>query len=426
MQELMHLALIWFSVFIAILLAKKTRLTPVLWFLFIGAALVNIGLLPLEPSEFIHGFSELGIIVIMFALGFEENSSQFIKSAKRSWGIALFGAIAPFTVAYFAALSFWGDSNIALMCGLAMTATAVSLTMVSLRTEGLHTSTAATGIMTSAVIDDVASLILVALLIPYVTGEGALDATGITLILLKAVLFFVAITVLAAWIFPHNITKGFISKIPFIKTYGIGHILLSESGERSTLVLLLLAVMSGIMAIWFGFHPAVGAYMAGLIIKEEYFHFSDPVDSTVFERSRKIIDDMAFTVIGPIFFVVLGTTLIFDAELFVSILDEVLILFFGLFFAQIISATLAARYTGKFEWNASVMIGIGMLGRAELAFVVMNIAYIQNKILTEEAFYTLMIVCFLLNIAVPICIRWWAPVYAGDKTNPFSRIKRSQ
>lgn len=423
MEDLIQLALIWFCVFLASLLAKKTRLTPVLWFLFFGAIMVNVGILPHEPSKFIHGFSELGIIVIMFALGFEENSSHFMQSVKRSWGIALFGALAPFCTAYFSAMYFWGDKNIALMCGLAMTATAVSLTMVSLRTEGLHTSKAATGIMTSAVIDDVASLIMVAIMIPFVTGSGALDPMGIFLILIKAVVFFVVVTIAAAWIFPHNIKSGFISKIPFVNTYGVKHLLLTESGERSTLVLLLIAVLSGIMAIWFGFHPAVGAYMAGLILKEEYFHFADPVDTAVYDRSRKIIDDMAYTVIGPVFFVVLGTTLIFDADMFISIMDEVLILFTALFFAQIISASLAARYTGKFDWNSSVMIGFGMLGRAELAFVVMNIAYIQNSILTEEAFYTLMVVCFMLNIAVPICIRWWAPVYLGEKKSPFTFLK---
>lgn len=87
MESLIQLSLIWASVFIASLLAK-TRLTPVLWFLFVGACMVNLGILPHEPSEFVHGFAELGIIVIMFALGFEENSSQFMQSVKRSWGIA--------------------------------------------------------------------------------------------------------------------------------------------------------------------------------------------------------------------------------------------------------------------------------------------------------------------------------------------------
>jgi len=69
---------------------------------------------------------------------------------KRSWGIALFGALAPFTVAYVIADYVWHDANVALMCGLAMTATAVSLTMVSLKSLGLQQSIVATRIMTSA------------------------------------------------------------------------------------------------------------------------------------------------------------------------------------------------------------------------------------------------------------------------------------
>ena len=55
----------------------------------------------------------------------------------------------------------------------------------------------------------------------------------------------------------------------------------------------------------------------------------------------------------------------------------------------------------------------GMLGRAELAFVVMDIAYVQNDILPPEAFFTLMITAFFLNIAVPMTIRWWRPHYVA-------------
>jgi len=53
------------------------------------------------------------------------------------------------------------------------------------------------------------------------------------------------------------------------------------------------------------------------------------------------------------------------------------------------------------------MIGFGMLGRAELAFVVLDIAFVQYNILTSESFYTLMLAIFLLNISVPLTIRWW-------------------
>ena len=88
--------------------------------------------------------------------------------------------------------------------------------------------------------------------------------------------------------------------------------------------------------------------------------------------------------------------------------DDVVI---GIATIQIISAGLAARFTSGMNNAESLMIGFGMLGRAELAFVVMDIAYVQNQILTEHAFYTLMFTAFWLNIAVPLTIRWWKPYY---------------
>jgi len=96
MHDISILAIIWISVFIASFLAYRTRLTPVLWYLFCGAVMVNLGLLPKVMPVFITDFAELGIIIIMFALGFEEETENFVGSIKRSWGIAFFGALAPF------------------------------------------------------------------------------------------------------------------------------------------------------------------------------------------------------------------------------------------------------------------------------------------------------------------------------------------
>ena len=119
MYDLSILALMWISVFVASFIAHHTRLTPVLWYLFLGALMVNLGFLPETMPVFIIDFAELGIIVIMFALGFDENTGHFLQSIKRSWGIALFDAIAPFLTAYMITLHIWGDNNIALLCGLA-------------------------------------------------------------------------------------------------------------------------------------------------------------------------------------------------------------------------------------------------------------------------------------------------------------------
>ena len=427
MHDIQILALIWSSVFLASMLADKTRLTPVVWYLFFGALMTNFGILPVEVPVFIKDLAELGIIVIMFSLGFEESTSNFLKSVKRSWGIALFGAIVPFCIAYGLTLWFWEDANMALLCGLAMMATAVSLTMVSLKSEGLSNSPAATGIMTSAVLDDIASLALVAALVPIATGQASLSVEGLLLIVGKTVTFFVIVTILGAELFPP--TKSFLKRVPIINKFNLRGVLSVGQGDHTVLALLLIAVLVGLLAHYFGFHPAVGAYMAGLIIRQEYFASDKDGSDTAeiaYMNARKMIDNVAFGWLGPVFFVVLGNKLIFDGPTFVSVLPQALILFFAIFVGQILSAGLAARYTGNFDWPESWMIGFGMLGRAELAFVVMEIAYVQYHVMNTQAFYTLMITCFLLNISVPLTIRWWKKKFSLPAATTISEDKKTE
>lgn len=408
MTILSQLALIWAAVFVAVIAARKTRLTPVVYFLALGTILVNTGLLPVHPHPFIEGFAEVGIIVIMFALGFEEDNSNFLNSIRKSWGIAFFGALVPFIVAYSVAIHYWNDHNLALMVGLTMTATAVSLTMVSLKSEGLGGSVVATRIMTSAVLDDIASLALVAVLVPIAISDGPPDPAAIAFIAAKAVAFFVAVSILGIWVFPNN-PAGWLAKLPFVGRRGAREVLSFGEGEYATLTVLLLAVVVGLLAQVLGFHPAVGAYMAGLVLKEEYFHSGKNHDSYV--DTRRIVDNVAFTWMGPVFFILLGGKLILDLDILVSVLPQTLVLLCGVVVGQVVSATVAARYTGGVNWSGGLMIGFGMLGRAELAFVVINIAYVQHSLLNTEAFYTLMLTIFWMNIAVPLSIRFWRPHY---------------
>ena len=418
MAPLTHLALIWAAVFAAVVMAKKTRMTPVLYFLFMGCVLVNTGVLPDESGPFIRQFAELGIIIIMFALGFEESTDNFMASVKRSWGIALFGALAPFAVAYAVADYVWQDSNIALMCGLAMTATAVSLTMVSLQTLGLSQTVVATRIMTSAVLDDIGSLVMVAIVVPIATGAETFTMLSLVATAGKAVLFFVIVTIIGIWIFPRSHAK-WLKQFPLLQHLSLQTYITFDKGRYATLAILLAALLVGLLAHYFGFHPAVGAYMAGLIVREEHFQlkttrideYGQPVESNVFSETKRIVDNAAFSWIGPVFFVDLGAKILFDWDLLMDVLPYAIAMTVGIAVFQVTSAGLAARYTSGMNFAESLMIGFGMLGRAELAFVVIDIAYVQHSILNLEAFFTLMITAFFLNVLVPVTITWWRPYY---------------
>jgi len=248
----------------------------------------------------------------------------------------------------------------------------------------------------------------VAILVPVVTGDAPANVVEVAWVLGKAALFFVGVTVLGTWVLPHQ-SDGFMRRLPILRQFGMRHVFALVKAEHTTLVILTLAVLVGLAAHTLGFHPAVGAYMAGLVLKEEYFHLPEAPDVNHYRQTKSVVDDIAFSWIGPIFFVDLGAKIIFDWEMVASLIPQIVALTVAIFVVQVSTAGLAARYTGRFTWPESLMIGFGMLGRAELAFVVMDIAYVQHSILSQEAFITLMATAFWLNLSVPVTIAWWKP-----------------
>merc|ERR1719440_2077422 len=60
------------------------------------------------------------------------------------------------------------------------------------------------------------------------------------------------------------------------------------------------------------------------------------------------------------------------------------------------------------------MIGFGMLGRAELFFVVLDIGE-RNGIISKPVFYTLVFAAMLMNISVPVTISLFKPFYVGER-----------
>ena len=432
-------AIIIFLVVLSKILSAKTATVDVLWLILFGAIGVNFSILP-EHNEVLEMIGEWGIVFIMFALGFDEDLNHFLKGIKRSFGVATLGAIFPFLAGFYTAGFFGYDFNSQIIWGLTMTATAVSLTMVSLREQNLHKTTASTAIMSAAVVDDILSLVGLAIMIPIALNTSSdmsinVDAGSIFLILLKVVIFFIIIGFIGMVLFPESLKKekdvkhGIIFKIVVQtrKYMGIRQLLTAYSGKFTPLVMIFTAFTFGAIAHYFGFHPAIGAYFAGLFLKEEYF--SIIVDNEI--KSHKedgefVINHLAYTIFGPIFFVMLGTKLIFDYEILIRVLPAIFTLFLAVLVVQVIAALLAARFTGRYKWHESVMIGLGMLGRAELAFIVINIAFVENKIINIEQFYTLIFTLFLLNLTVPTVIKWWKPYYNGDKTLHVFGVKLSK
>lgn len=432
-------AIIIFLVVISKILSAKTSTVDVLWLIIFGSLAANLSILP-HHNEILEMIGDWGIVFIMFALGFDEDLNNFMRGIKRSFGIATLGAIFPFLAGFYTAGFFGYGLNSQIIWGLTMTATAVSLTMVSLKEQNMHKTTAATAIMSAAVVDDILSLIGLAIMIPIALSSNGdlttnIDISAVLLILLKVILFFVIIGFIGMVLFPDSLKRerhiehGLIFKLVVrVRKYtGIRQLLTVYDGKFTPLVMIFTAFTFGAIANHFGFHPAIGAYFAGLFLKEEYFSIT--VDNEIKSHkkdSELVINHLAYTIFGPIFFVMLGTKLVFDYKILIQVLPAVLVLFIAVLIMQILSASLAARFTGRYRWHESVMIGLGMLGRAELAFIVIDIAFVDNHIINTEQFYTLIFTLFLLNLTVPAVIKWWKPYYRAEKSLEIFGLKLSR
>jgi len=230
---------------------------------------------------------------------------------------------------------------------------------------------------------------------------------------------------------PHDMTvetHGWFARIPFLNKYGAKHILQIQDGRHVSLIVVFFGFALGILGQQLGFHPAIGAYFAGLILCESYFDLEATEDgkkaTNTMEEASEAVCSSAFSWIGPIFFVRLGTSLHIEAAFLETAIPRALGITAIVSFAQFLSAALSARYVpGGYSWAESGLIGFGMLGRAELFFVVLNEAK-KNDIFNGETFFTLALSALLINILLAISVSLFTPVFR--KYHPESEDNKDQ
>ncbi len=338
----------------------------------------------ITPNEAIQLLAEIGIFFLMFHAGLETQPLEFFDALKRSLGVDFVGAIVPFTVSFGVATLFGLDVVGATFVGLTMTATAVVITLKSLKELGLANTRLARVVIASCVIDVLLTLVFFGLLIGVLTG-GSFEPIIIVITLGKVVAFFAVSLLLGRFVYPRL-------TLPFR----------SEGGKGFTFVLLI-AIGSGLFAEAIGLHMILGAYLAGLFFEERVAHPN--LVKIVIDRSYGI----AYSFLGPIFFISLGFSITFDISAsevgFIALLTTVVIV------GQILSAGGMALRMGLPRREA-LTVGVGMCGRAEMAFILASLALAQGAI-DQSVFTMLIFTAFLLNLFTPLALKGCAVLLQG-------------
>ena len=294
------------------------------------------------------------------------------------------GAIVPFGVSFGVATAFGLDTVGAVFVGLTMTATAVVITLKTLRDLGLADTRVARVIVASCVIDDLLTLVFFGLVVGVLSG-GSFEPLDIAVTLGKVVAFFGLAVLLGRFAYPRF-------TLPFR----------SEGGKGFTFVLLV-AIAAGLFAEAIGLHMILGAYLAGLFFEEKVAHPN--LVRIVADRSYGI----AYSFLGPIFFMSLGFSITFDIS--PSGMAFLVLLTAAVIVGQITSAGSMALRMGMSAREA-LTVGVGMCGRAELAMILASLALAQGAI-DPSIFSVLIFTMFVLNLFTPLALKGCAVLLEG-------------
>lgn len=370
------------QLFIVLLLTKiGSHLSNILKFpSVIGELLVGIVAGPavlhlLSPTTFIHYFSELGVIILMFIAGLEGNLEMLMKYWKPSLIVAVLGVIVPTgSAALLCSLFFNFSWETSLFIGLVLSATSVSITVQVLREMGRMDSKEGAMILGAAVADDILCVILLGLSISFIGSRGT---TGLDLIGLigPKVLFFVIAFVLGKWFVPRFLE--IFSKL--------------SASENETTAALILCFGFAAIAVLMDMSDVLGAYFAGLAISETKFK----------EKLSLKIEPIGYAVFIPVFFVSVGLSISFKG-MQNDILFIVLLIIIAILGKQI-GCGFGAKMFGL-TWNEANIVGAGMVSRGEMALVVANVAL--NAGVIGASHYTAMIVVTVITTLIaPVILK---------------------
>lgn len=287
------------------------------------------------------GLSELGVIVLLFAVGLETEFSVIRRVGLRGFTVGSVGIVLPF-VAGAGLMWLTGHTTpTALFIGTALVATSVGITARVLGDLGLLGETESTIILAAAVVDDVLGLLVLAAVTSL--GSGGLEVTSIALLVAETVIFFgFLLTVGRLGIRQHG------TKVRYLRIH---------HGALSAALVLCLGL--GAVAGSIGLAAIVGAFLAGLLVAE----LSDEL-----ELKRDLEPIRAFLV--PFFFVMTGARLDFAALLDPAAFAIGAALTVLAIVTKLIGCGLAMYGT---TLRSAIRVGVGMVPRGEVGLVVASL-----------------------------------------------------
>lgn len=362
--------------------------------LLVGYLLAGVAVGPHTPgiaadSHSVHEVAKLGVALLMFAVGVQFHLEDMLavrRIAILGGGLQILGTI---LLGWLVGLGLgWGHyGGLFLGCALALSSTAVMMRILEERGElGTSHGTAMLGIL---VVQDLAVVVMVALLpsVARIATAGTAGMMGLSWSILRAALLVTLTLILARKVVPALLER----------------VARQNSQELFLITVVCVCIGAAYLAQLGGLSLEIGAFLAGLVVSEsDYAH-------EVFSQIRPVRD-----IFASLFFVSVGMLL--DPHLLVRYAPAVLAVVAVIVLGKGLLTTLSVFSFGA-HGRTAVFAGLGLAQIGEFSFVLSSIGTERGLIPAQEASVILSAALITILLA-PFVYGAAGPLYARLNATP--------
>ncbi len=355
--------------------ARRLRQPAVVGELFGGFVVGTYGLGWVTPDQTALVLSEIGVVILLFSVGLEVRMDDLLAVGRPAVLTAVLGMVLPIGAAVALGLAIGSEMSTAVFLGLALAATSIGITSRVLAEMGVLDRTFARVILGAAVIDDVASLILIGLVSSSVTG----DLSASTILVAVAAVGLVGLGFAAARR-ARGLSRDVFTWPMFADTPLVPAFILMFA-------LALISAAIGLAAI-------IGAFVAGLIVAET--EAREELEHEMHSLGQIFI---------PFFFAVTGAQLDLGALLDPAVAGLAVALAVIGILTKLAGGIGGAWTTGR--WS-SIAVGSGMVPRGEVGIVVVNLGLVAG-VLSGATFSAVLVAVVITTVAAPYMLAFAVP-----------------
>jgi len=355
-----------------LLLLSKLRLPSLIAYLAGGMLAGPHGLGLITDIHSIDMLAEIGVVLLLFEIGIEFSFRHLLRIKK----IVLLGGVAQVLLT---AMIVFGISSLivkganeAVMLGLmvAMSSTAIVLKILHEKAavDAPHGSISL-GIL---IFQDIAVLPMM-IIVPLLAGTDSAQGVGLGQTLARAAGLIAMLVLMARWV------------VPFV----LHRVARTRNGELFQLTLITLVLGVAMLSVFVGLSPAMGAFLAGLIISEsEYSH--QALGSVIPFRDTFI----------SFFFISIG--LMLDLDFFILHWQLIILITLGVIVVKAFAGSVAALVL-RYPMRTAIIAGLTLAQIGEFSFILSK-AGLDYDILSPDIYQLFLSVTILSMALTPLTI----------------------